>query len=114
MSDCLFCKIATGEIPADKVYENDAFFAFRDIQPQAPVHALVIPKKHIATLNDVPEGDTEMLGGLLSACRQVAKKEDITDSGYRVVINCNRNAGQEVFHMHAHVVGGRALSSTFA
>jgi histidine triad (HIT) family protein len=114
MSDCLFCKIASGEISADKVYENDAFFAFRDIHPQAPVHVLVIPKKHIATLNNMSENDTQLLGGLLFACRQVAKVENIADSGYRIVINCNRDAGQEVFHVHAHVVGGRALSSSFA
>lgn len=114
MSDCLFCKIASGEIPADKVYENDAFFAFRDIHPLAPTHVLVIPKKHIATLNDVPEDDTPTLGGLLLACRQVAIAEDIANSGYRVVINCNRDAGQEIFHIHAHVVGGRPLTSSFA
>ncbi|RJP23531.1 MAG: histidine triad nucleotide-binding protein [Candidatus Abyssobacteria bacterium SURF_5] len=114
MSDCIFCKIADGEIPSKKVYEDAAYFAFRDIEPQAPVHVVVIPRKHIPTLNDISATDPAEIGALLQACRLVARAENVAASGYRVVINCNRDAGQAVFHLHAHVLGGRALSSTFA
>jgi len=109
MPDCIFCKIAAGEIPADKVYESESFLAFRDIHPEAPVHVVVIPKKHIATVNDITEADLPLLAGLLPACKQAAKNEKVDQSGYRIVLNCNRDAGQAVWHIHAHVLGGRIL-----
>jgi histidine triad (HIT) family protein len=107
MSDCLFCKIVAGEIPATKVMESERFLAFRDIAPQAPTHVLVIPKRHVATMNDAT--DAQELGALLLAARDVAQGEGLTDDGYRIVINTNAGAGQTVFHIHAHVLGGRAL-----
>lgn len=107
MSDCLFCKIIAGEIPATKVAETDRFLAFRDISPQAPTHVLVIPKRHVASLNDAT--DAQELGELLLVARDVAKAEGHADVGYRVVINTNAGAGQTVFHIHAHVLGGRAM-----
>ncbi|MEE8573131.1 MAG: histidine triad nucleotide-binding protein [Gemmatimonadota bacterium] len=107
MSDCLFCKIIQGEIPSGKVQENDRFFAFRDINPQAPTHVLAIPKQHVATLNDAD--DATLLGELLLFARDVAKAEGLADDGYRVVINTNAGAGQTVFHVHAHILGGRPL-----
>jgi histidine triad (HIT) family protein len=107
MSDCLFYKIVAGEIPATKVMESERFLAFRDIAPQAPTHVLVIPKRHVATMNDAT--DAQELGALLLAARDVAQGEGLTDDGYRIVINTNAGAGQTVFHIHAHVLGGRAL-----
>ncbi len=108
-SDCLFCKIIAGEIPADIVYESDTALAFRDINPQAPTHVLVIPRKHIATLNDIDESDEALVGSLYSAAREIAAAEGIADDGYRAVMNCNAAAGQTVFHIHLHVLGGRSL-----
>jgi histidine triad (HIT) family protein len=107
MSDCLFCKIVAGEIPATAVTETERFLAFRDINPQAPTHVLVIPKRHVATLNAA--SDAEELGELLLTARDVAEREGLAEAGYRVVINTNAGAGQTVFHIHAHVLGGRAL-----
>jgi histidine triad (HIT) family protein len=109
MSDCIFCKIAAGSIPAQIVYQDEFAFAFRDINPSAPSHVLVIPKKHIPSLAATNADDTEIWGRFLLACARVAEIEGATDSGYRVVINTNRDAGQEVFHAHAHVMGGRAF-----
>jgi histidine triad (HIT) family protein len=108
-SDCLFCKIATGEIPADVVKEGDDWVAFRDISPQAPTHILVIPREHIATLNDVGDDQSDLLGRLFLAAKEIAADEGIADDGYRTVLNCNAGAGQSVFHIHAHVLGGRAM-----
>lgn len=108
MDDCIFCKIAKGEIPAEKVMEDDTVVAFRDIHPAAPVHVLVIPKAHLPTLNDAG-GEAALLGRMLTAAREVAAKAGIAQSGYRTIINCNRGAGQEVFHLHLHVLGGRPL-----
>lgn len=108
-SDCLFCKIIAGEIPADIVYESDTALAFRDINPQAPTHVLVIPRKHIATLNDIDESDEALVGSLYSAAREIAATEGIADDGYRAVMNCNAAGGQTVFHIHLHVLGGRSL-----
>ena len=110
MSDCLFCKIVAGDIPADIVYESDTAIAFRDIHPQAPTHVLIIPRKHIATINDIDEGDAEIVGELLRTASVVARDELIADAGYRVVMNCNADAGQTVFHIHLHLLGGRRLS----
>ena len=108
-SDCLFCKIVEGQIPADKVHEDDDVIAFRDINPQAPVHLLVVPRRHIASLNDASSEDQALLGRILLAARNLAQKEGV-GSGYRVVNNCGESAGQSVFHVHFHVLGGRALT----
>ncbi len=109
MSDCLFCKIAAGEIPSHEVYSDEYFYAFEDINPQAPTHVLVIPRKHFATLNDVGEDDAEMLGRMVLIARRIARERGLGDEGYRVVANCLEAAGQTVFHIHFHLMGGRAF-----
>lgn len=109
MSDCIFCKIVSGEIPAKKVFEDDELLAFDDVNPVAPVHVLVIPKQHIPTLNDVAPEHSELLGRMLSCARTLARQAGLTESGYRIVMNCMAGAGQSVFHLHAHVLGGRTL-----
>jgi len=109
MSDCIFCKIVAGEIPADKVYESDTVIAFRDIEPQAPKHLLVIPKRHVATLNDLDEGTVGLVGELYLAAKQVAADEGVAESGYRTLINCNEDGGQDVFHVHLHLMAGRRM-----
>lgn len=106
-TDCLFCKIANGEIPADIVYEDEHSLAFRDLNPQAPTHVLVIPRRHIATINDLADDDALAIGRLFVAARDVAAKEGFAESGYRVTMNCNAAAGQTVFHVHLHLLGGR-------
>ncbi|HEX9692100.1 MAG TPA: histidine triad nucleotide-binding protein [Gemmatimonadales bacterium] len=107
MTDCLFCKIAAGEIPATIVRQDEEFVAFRDIGPQAPTHVLVIPRRHLSSLNAL---DDEGLGGrLLLMTRRVAEDDGLADSGYRVVLNTNADGGQTVDHLHAHVLGGRAM-----
>ena len=112
MSDenCLFCKIVKGEIPADIVYESETAVAFRDINAKAPTHVLVIPRKHISTINDLEMEDETTVGSLYTAAREIAAEEGIAEDGYRVVMNCNEAAGQSVFHIHLHVLGGRSLS----
>ncbi|NIV19019.1 MAG: HIT domain-containing protein [Woeseiaceae bacterium] len=107
--DCLFCKILNGDIPADIVLETDGAVAFRDIGPQAPTHVLIIPRKHVATINDLDDGDKELVGELFLAAKAVASNEGLTEAGYRVVMNCNEGAGQSVFHIHLHLLGGRGL-----
>jgi len=107
---CLFCKIAAGEIPCTKVYEDELFIAFRDIQPKAKSHILLIPKKHIPTLNDLAEEDTELAGKWLQTAKKIAELEGLKENGYRTIINCNQDAGQEVFHIHIHILGGEKLS----
>jgi histidine triad (HIT) family protein len=107
MSDCLFCRIARGEVPSTVVQQNDRFYAFRDLNPQAPVHVLVIPREHVSSLNDARSAD--LVGGLLLFARDIARAEGVAEKGYRVVLNINKDAGQTVFHLHAHVLGGRAL-----
>lgn len=109
MTNTIFGKIAQGEIPADLVYEDDDLVAFRDISPQAPVHILVIPRKPIPTLNDAGPEDAELIGKLFLAAARVAKEAGIAERGYRTLINCNAAAGQTVFHLHLHVLGGRPL-----
>ncbi|WP_045225791.1 histidine triad nucleotide-binding protein [Methyloterricola oryzae] len=109
MSDCLFCKMVAGDIKPNIVLETDHVLAFRDIRPQAPTHVLVIPKQHIATLDDFPAENVPLAGALLAAVQQVAKLEGLDRDGYRTVINCRANGGQEVYHLHLHVLGGRAL-----
>ena len=108
--DCLFCRIVTGDVPADIVYESDDVIAFRDINPQAPTHVLVIPRKHVATINDLEEEDAGLVGKLYLAAKVIAAAEGIADVGYRTVMNCNEGAGQSVFHIHLHVLGGRPLN----
>lgn len=109
MSDTVFGKIAKGEIAADIVYEDEDVVAFRDLNPQAPVHVLIIPRKPIPTLNDVSEADGALVGRLFLAASKVAEQEGIAEQGYRTVINCNAQAGQTVYHLHVHLIGGRAL-----
>jgi len=106
--DCIFCKIAAGEIPSDKVHEDDDLVAFRDLNPQAPVHVLVIPRKHLASLNDANAEDRALLGRILLTMRELAEKLGV-GSGYRVVNNCGASAGQSVLHIHFHLLGGRAM-----
>ncbi len=109
MTDCIFCKIAAGEIPATKLLETDDVVVFRDLNPQAPTHLLAIPRKHIATINDLDAADAALVGKLYLAAKQVAVAEGIADSGYRTVMNCGEGAGQTVFHIHLHILGGRPL-----
>ncbi len=110
MTDCLFCKMANGEIEPDLVYEDDEVIAFRDINPQAPTHVLVVPREHIPTLNDLQPRHAELVGRMFLAAKEVARKEGIQEGGYRTVVNCNRDAGQSVFHIHLHVLGGRPMA----
>jgi len=107
--DCLFCKIVAGDIPADIVYESDTALAFRDINPQSPTHVLVIPRKHISTINDIGVDDETLIGSLYTAAREIAAAEGIADDGYRAVMNCNESAGQSVFHIHLHLLGGKRM-----
>ena len=109
MAETLFSKIVRREIPAEIVYENDAVLAFRDLNPQAPVHVLFIPKKTLATLNDAAPADAELLGKLLLATADYARQEGFAEQGYRTVINCNADGGQTVFHLHVHLLAGRRL-----
>lgn len=108
MSDCLFCRMASGEIQPDIVYEDDDILAFRDINPQAPLHVLVIPKTHVATLNDLH--DPVLAGKLLQAAAKIAAHEGVSEEGYRTVINCNAAGGQEVYHLHLHILGNRQMT----
>lgn len=107
--DCIFCKIVEGTLPSEKVYESDNVLAFKDISPQAKVHVLVIPKKHIATMNDVTDEDGEIIADIHKAIRQVANEMGIADSGYRIINNCGADGGQVVFHLHYHLLGGEKL-----
>lgn len=107
--ECLFCRVLAGDIPADIIYESETAIAFRDINPQAPTHVLIIPRQHIATINDIEGAHEAIVGRLFSAARDVAKQEGLADEGYRTVMNCNEAAGQTVFHLHLHLLGGRAL-----
>lgn len=109
MSDCLFCKMVAGEIQPDVVFEDDEVLAFRDVNPQAPVHVLVIPRSHIATTNDLDADNAHLLGKLYLAAKKIAADEGIAESGYRTVINCNAGAGQSVYHIHLHLLGGRPM-----
>lgn len=107
--DCLFCKIVAGEIPSQKVVDTDLSYAFRDLNPVAPTHVLVVPKAHIVGADTVEAGDGAAMADMLTAARQVAEAEGIADSGYRLVFNVGRDTGQSVFHLHLHVIGGRKL-----
>ena len=107
---CLFCKIIAGDIPSTKVYEDDQLFAFSDINPQAPMHVLVVPKRHIATLNDLAAEDDGLVGAMVRCAASIAKEKGVDGPGFRTVFNCNAQAGQTVFHVHLHVLGGRAMA----
>ena len=108
-ADCLFCRIVAGKIDADIVYQDDKVLAFRDINPQAPTHVLIIPRNHVPTINDLTEREVDDIGRLFLAAGTVAKQEGLERDGYRVVMNCMEGAGQSVFHIHLHVLGGRPL-----
>ena len=108
--DCIFCKIVKGEIPCSKVFENDKILAFDDINPQAPTHIIVIPKTHIAKICDITEENSDLIGDILLAINKIAVSKGIKEEGYRIVANCNKNAGQEVFHIHFHLLGGRRMT----
>lgn len=107
--DCIFCKIIDKEIEANIRYEDDEVVAFDDIHPKTPIHILIIPKKHIATLNDIDETNLSLVGKLMHTAQHIAKDLEIAEPGYRVIMNCNRDGGQEVFHIHLHLLGGKAL-----
>ena len=108
--NCLFCRIASKQIETDIVYESEDIVAFRDINPQAPTHILIIPREHIPTTNDLNEEHKALIGKMVLVAQSLAGKEGISDDGYRLVFNCNRNAGQAVFHIHLHLLGGRAFT----
>lgn len=109
-TDCLFCRIVAGDLDADIVYQDESVLAFRDISPQAPTHVLIVPKKHIATINDIETDDATTVGALFLAAQKIAADEGLADAGYRVAMNCNEGAGQSVFHIHLHLLGGRGFS----
>ena len=110
--DCIFCKIAAGEAPANIVHEEKEFVAFRDILPQAPIHILVIPRTHITSSADLTEGQEDLAGRLMIIAKSLAEKEGIADTGYRLVVNCGSEGGQQVPHLHLHLIGGRKLSGS--
>jgi histidine triad (HIT) family protein len=109
MTDCLFCKIIHREIPASIVYEDQRVLAFNDVNPQAPTHVLVVPKRHIASLNDMSVEDDQLIGELVRRAAAIAKERGLSAGGYRTVFNTNRDAGQTVFHIHLHLLGGRSM-----
>ena len=109
MSDCHFCKIINREIPANIVHNTENVLAFDDINPKAPTHVLVIPKKHIATANDIEPEDQLIIGELFTVAKKIAKVRGIAEDGYRLVMNCNKHGGQEVYHIHLHLIGGKQL-----
>ncbi|MFC2072528.1 histidine triad nucleotide-binding protein [Chloroflexota bacterium] len=109
--DCVFCKIVAGEIPADILYQDKGIIAFRDINPMAPTHLLIIPRKHIPSLAHLSEAESSMIGGMVNTANQLAEREGISGSGYRLVINCGEEGGQAVAHLHMHLLGGRQLSA---
>ena len=108
--DCLFCKIAAGQIPASLVHQDDELIAFKDINPQAPLHVLIIPRRHIPTLNDLTPADDALVGAMFRRAAALAAEHGYAERGYRAVFNCNQAAGQTVFHVHLHVLAGRSLS----
>ena len=110
MTDCLFCKMVSGDIQPDVVFETDAVLAFRDINPQAPTHVLIIPKQHITSINDLQENDQATVGKLYTAAKHIAAEEGIDNTGYRVVMNCGEDGGQTVWHIHLHLLGGRHMT----
>lgn len=109
--DCLFCKIATGELPATIQYQDEHIIAFKDIHPQAPVHTLIVPRRHFSTLNEVPPEESILLGKMVYTAKMLAQTFEISEPGYRLIMNCNSGGGQSVFHLHAHLLGGKSLSA---
>jgi len=110
VSDCLFCKIVAGDIPAKIVYKDEHLVAFQDINAQAPMHVLIVPRRHVASLNDLAESDDALVGEMVRRAAAIAKEHGHSERGYRTVFNCNADAGQSVFHIHLHVLGGRLLA----
>lgn len=110
MADCLFCKIAAGEIPAKIIHQDDQIVAFDDINPQAPQHKIIISRKHISNLNELNDDDSNLIGKMVQSAVNLAKKLNIADHGYRLVMNCNSGGGQTVFHIHVHLLGGRSMT----
>jgi len=110
MSDCIFCRIAAGEIPANIAVQNDEIVAFHDVDPRAPVHVLIIPRKHIAGVNDLKEGDAPLIGRMYLMARDLAQKLGVSETGYRLVLNTGPEAGQSVWHIHLHLLGGRRMT----
>jgi histidine triad (HIT) family protein len=110
MEDCIFCKIVNKEIPAKTVLEDERVLAFHDINPQAPVHILIIPKEHFSSLNEIPEDEKDLLSHILLQTRQIAVNTGIAETGYRIVLNTARDSGQDVFHIHFHLLGGRRMT----
>ncbi len=108
-NDCIFCKIVSGEIPSPKLYSDELVTAFRDIHPKAPTHILVVPNKHLASVNEVEPEDEAVVGRLFTAARKLAEQEGIAQSGYRLIVNTGANGGQEVFHLHLHLLGGQRM-----
>jgi len=109
MTDCLFCKMVSGEIAPDTIYEDDDVLAFRDINPQAPTHVLVVPKQHVSTINDLDTDSSVLVGKMMLAAAKIAQQEGFAEQGYRTVMNCNDHGGQTVFHIHLHLLGGRVM-----
>ena len=109
MEDCIFCKIIKGEIPSEKVYEDEEILAFKDIQPAAPIHILVIPKKHITNLMEVSNSDSELMGKIVAVMQKIAKQLNIDEKGFRIISNCGPDSGQEVMHLHFHLLAGRTM-----
>ncbi len=109
MEDCVFCKIVNGKIPSNKVFENDEEFAFKDINPAAPILILVVLKKHIKSINEIENKDEDLIGKIFAVIRDIAKEQGFADEGYRVISNCGINGGQEVPHLHFHIIGGKKL-----
>ena len=110
MSDCLFCRIVAGEIPAKIVFKDEHLIAFQDINPQAPMHVLIVPRRHVATLNELSPSDDGLVGEMVRRAAAIASEQGYAQPGYRTVFNCNADAGQTVFHIHLHVLGGRTMS----
>jgi histidine triad (HIT) family protein len=108
--ECIFCQIASGKIPSDMVYEDEEVIAFRDINPQAPVHLIIVPRRHIPSLAQISEADSALIGRMVAIANQLAKGENVADKGYRLAINCGKEGGQAVPHLHMHLLGGRRLS----
>ena len=109
--DCIFCQIVAGKIPSEILYQDDKVIAFRDVNPQAPVHLLIIPRKHIPSLTHLTEVESPLMGHIVSIANQLARREGVSERGYRLVINCGKEGGQAVPHIHLHLLGGRSLSS---
>ena len=109
MEECIFCKIINGQVPSEKVYEDDEILAFKDIQPAAPIHVLIIPKKHIATLMDIEEEDSSLMGKIIQTAKKIAKQLGIEEKGFRLIANCGPDSGQEVMHIHFHLLAGRTM-----